>query len=275
MRTLFLLFTSFWITSGLMAQPSPASDHADLRFITEHSAIAAGGTTTIGLHIELEKGWHVYWRNPGDSGIPVRLRWLSEPVFEAGEIAWPYPTTFKEGHLVTYGYKDETLLMIPITIPSGTRAGTILAEARIEYLVCKEICLPGFENHTVRINVPRNNRSVLSPEASKFEAFRKKVPSNPASIQSTFSVSGNQVELLISGDVTSWNTNDNFVFFASEENKIESSASQKIERTSNGIKIGLTTSRYLNETLETINGVVVFGAGNDKKAYEIVSYLKR
>lgn len=274
MRLIYTLFVLVLLSVPVFSQPSPASDHADLRFITEHSAIAAGSQTTIGLHIELEQGWHVYWRNPGDSGIPVRIRWTSEPPFETGEVTWPYPSTFREGHLVTYGYKDETLIMIPVTIPQGTRAGTLLAEARIEYLVCKEICLPGFENHTVRINVPRNNRSVLSTEASLFSAFRSKVP-QPSTTQSTFTVTGNQVEMLISGDVSSWNTDQNFVFFASDENQIESSAPQHIERTQNGIYLRLTTSRYLNEALETIKGVVVFGEDDSKKAFEIVSFLKR
>lgn len=274
-KTVFIFLMLLKLNNLLHAQPSPASEHADIKFITEHSSIAAGGETTIGLHINLEEGWHVYWRNPGDSGIPVRIRWVNEPSFETSELKWPYPSTFREGHLVTYGYKDETLIMIPVSIPTGIRAGTLTAEARIEYLVCKEICLPGFENHTVRLTIPRNNRTVRSSYAPKFESFRKKVPVPSPNAESSFTVTGNRVEMIISGDLSFWNTDENVVFFATEENQIESSAPQLIERTEEGIYLSLTTSRYLNETLETINGVVVFGENGVQKAFEIVSFLKR
>jgi DsbC/DsbD-like thiol-disulfide interchange protein len=30
---------------------------------------------TLGLYFKLEPGWHIYWKNAGDSGEPPRARW--------------------------------------------------------------------------------------------------------------------------------------------------------------------------------------------------------
>ena len=70
------------------------------------------------MHIVPENGWHVYWRNPGDSGLATALNWTLPPGVTAGELQWPYPHRSQLGDIVNYGYDK---VRFPVPLPSWTR----------------------------------------------------------------------------------------------------------------------------------------------------------
>ena len=80
------------------------------------SAPKKEGTLWIGLHQKLQPKWHTYWRYAGDSGLPTQLKWEEFKNVEIGKIHWPLPDIIKVGPLVNYGYENETLLLIPLTV---------------------------------------------------------------------------------------------------------------------------------------------------------------
>ncbi|MBP6304434.1 MAG: protein-disulfide reductase, partial [Giesbergeria sp.] len=53
--------------------------------------VAAGQPLWLGLQIAHQPGWHTYWKNPGDSGLPTELRWTLPAGVDVGDIAWPVP----------------------------------------------------------------------------------------------------------------------------------------------------------------------------------------
>ncbi len=69
---------------------------------------------TVALRLSMEKGWHTYWRNPGDSGLPTTLEWKLPAGVEAGPIEWPAPHVLPAGPLVNYGYDGEVLLLVEL-----------------------------------------------------------------------------------------------------------------------------------------------------------------
>ena len=89
----------------------------------------------------MRPGWHVYWRNPGDAGLPTEIAWTLPPGFTAGEIAWPTPERFVVSDIGNYGYAGSVDLLVPIAAdpkasgptPGGTapiRAQAIVARLR-------------------------------------------------------------------------------------------------------------------------------------------------
>src|SRR6476646_5612198 len=70
----------------------------------EGAAIVPGKTLWVDLHLDIAPGWHTYWRNPGDSGLPTEISWKLPSGFSAGEIAWPVPQRFVENAIGNYGY---------------------------------------------------------------------------------------------------------------------------------------------------------------------------
>ncbi|MDQ6924541.1 MAG: thioredoxin family protein, partial [Pseudomonadota bacterium] len=91
----------------------------------------------------MERGWHTYWQNAGDSGLPTTLTWKLPEGLKAGPIRWPAPRALPVGPLVNYGYEGEVLLLSDIaTVPDFLSGKTVTLSARADWLVCKEICIP-------------------------------------------------------------------------------------------------------------------------------------
>ena len=87
------LVSLFVFLSVASAQSGEAvrTGHASTRLIAEKSAAVPGETLWVALAQELDEHWHVYWKNPGDSGLPLALGWTLPAGWEAGEIGYPLP----------------------------------------------------------------------------------------------------------------------------------------------------------------------------------------
>jgi len=128
------------------ATAQPAAQHARAELLARQASVNPGSDLQLGVHFILEKGWHIYWINPGDSGQPPSFEWQLPPGFTAGEIQWPRPERMQSSaELADYGYHDDALLMVPIHAPQvinneQLRGLRFAVEAR--WLVCREICIP-------------------------------------------------------------------------------------------------------------------------------------
>ncbi|MFI4980889.1 MAG: protein-disulfide reductase DsbD domain-containing protein, partial [Nevskiales bacterium] len=80
------------------------TEHVEAELIAENLSLAAGGDNWVALRIAPEDGWHVYWRNPGDSGLATTLTWNLPAGVSAGDMQWPYPHRSALGDIVNYGY---------------------------------------------------------------------------------------------------------------------------------------------------------------------------
>src|SRR5437764_647121 len=126
------------------ASPTGPIEPAKARLVPEASAIEPGATVWVDLHFDIAQGWHIYWRNPGDSGLPTEIAWKLPPGFAAGEIAWPAPERVVIGTIGNYGYAGTADLLVPVTAPKDLEpGGTAHVEAAASWLVCSDICIPG------------------------------------------------------------------------------------------------------------------------------------
>src|SRR6185503_19125861 len=121
-------------------------------------------------------GWHVYWRNPGDSGEAPRIVWRLPPEFHAGDIAWPAPTRIPVGPLANYGYDGEVLLATTLAVPKELATPSVELRAEARWLVCNEDeCIPGSAPLSLALPVdgpaPRPSK-----EAPLFAQTRARVP---------------------------------------------------------------------------------------------------
>jgi suppressor for copper-sensitivity B len=105
--------------------------------------VAAPGSTgalRLGLQFRLAPHWKIYWRSPGDAGLPPELDWAGSSNITIGETSWPAPARFSYAGLETYGYEGEVLLPIAATLPDPSMAATV--KAAVDFLTCSEICVP-------------------------------------------------------------------------------------------------------------------------------------
>ena len=88
------------------------------RIAPAQGSIQPGGQEPVGLHFTLEKGWHVYWVNAGDSGEPPSIKWTLPAGITAGAMQFPAPRRLPLGPLMDFGYEDEVLF--PITLSAAS-----------------------------------------------------------------------------------------------------------------------------------------------------------
>jgi len=124
-----------------LARPAPAR----VELVSELDALRPGAPFHVALRFEVDDGWHVYWRNPGDSGEEPRVAWELPPGFEVGPLQWPAPERIPFAHLVNFGYEHEVLLAAEVRPPADLEPGTeVELAADVTWLVCDdEQCLPG------------------------------------------------------------------------------------------------------------------------------------
>jgi suppressor for copper-sensitivity B len=94
----------------------------------------------LGLQFSLEPGWKIYWRTPGAAGIPPVLDWSGSDNLSSAEMRWPVPHRFSLFGLETFGYSGEVVL--PIQARAEQAGQPVRLKARLNYLICSDICIP-------------------------------------------------------------------------------------------------------------------------------------
>ncbi|MGB5254476.1 MAG: protein-disulfide reductase DsbD domain-containing protein, partial [Sedimenticolaceae bacterium] len=129
--------------NAAMAGAAASTPHVQLTLEAEQPSTPPGETLWLGLRFDLIPHWHVYWRNPGDSGEAPKVTWHLPAGWRAGEIRWPLPTRIPVGPLTNYGYEDSVTLLVPIYPDGLARAGdSVRIGADVDWLVCREECIP-------------------------------------------------------------------------------------------------------------------------------------
>jgi DsbC/DsbD-like thiol-disulfide interchange protein len=153
---------------------TPPTRHVKASLVAEADAVRPGQPLTVGIRLEMEKGWHTYWRNPGDAGLPTRVKWDLPEGLTAGEIRWPYPARFSTGPILSYGYEHEVLLLVEVRVPSSTGGGEVRVAGRVDWLECQEACLPG--KAEVTLTLPVRAAAAPGPHAALFAEARRRLP---------------------------------------------------------------------------------------------------
>lgn len=103
----------------------------------------------------MDEGWHTYWQNPGDSGIPISITWSLPEGWKASDIQWPAPQKFDAGGgLVNFGYERSVTLPVAITpAPSAKPGDKVTLSAMAEWLICSKMCLSASEPIEISLEV--------------------------------------------------------------------------------------------------------------------------
>ena len=104
------------------AAPPLAAELVKPALYAESTTVAPGKTLWLDVRLTVATGWHIYWRNAGDSGLPTEIAWTLPSGFAAGDIAWPTPERFVVGPIGNYGYTGDTDLLVPIAAPASLEA---------------------------------------------------------------------------------------------------------------------------------------------------------
>ncbi len=127
----------------------------------------------IGLQVNLLPKWKIYWRNPGDAGLPPEIKWETENNIKSMNLLFPNPKRFKFFGIETFGYENEVIF--PITIERLNKNKKISGLLQFEAQVCAEICVPVSFNYDLgKLTINYKNNSKLSDILK----YKNKVPKN-------------------------------------------------------------------------------------------------
>jgi DsbC/DsbD-like thiol-disulfide interchange protein len=267
MRAVFIAL-SFGLALLLWAATARAEGtpipHGTLELIADKQWLPSGGAIDIGLHFQLEKGWHIYWVNPGDSGEPPRVAWQLPSGITAGAIEWPTPQRFQtSSSIVDYGYVDSVLLIVPLHVDAGLAGqATAYIAADVRLLICShEMCVPGKALVSLTLPVKSQAAPAESRNSDLFAAARKSFPqAAPANWKLSASDAKDSLVLSVAGNHNAVHQVTQAVFFPLSESQIENSAEQKLLPQANGFRLTLRKSDQLLKPIARLKGVLVISS---------------
>lgn len=259
---IILLFCSlFGAAIRLVAGPQ-VTEHATIELISETTQVVPGQTFYLALNFELEPHWHIYWKNPGASGLPVEIEWELPEGFVAGEIQWPAPKRIELGGLISYGFEDVVTLIVPVQAPASLEHGVpLLIKADAFWLICKEVCLPGDASLTLELISGRE--FIESEQAFLFDAVRDHFPEKevPWSISATLE---DKALVFTLEQTEAWSLPGELYFYADAEGVIDPNAVQEFSFIGEGmaeLKAPLALEQ-LNQPLDLFSGILQSAEGN-------------
>jgi suppressor for copper-sensitivity B len=133
--------------------------HSKLRLMSPGLENAEGFLV---LDMEIEDGWSIYWRYPGELGLPTSIEVKSDALLHQ-EVLWPYPAssvvTIAQQKLESYLYQKR--IFFPMHVVVDAKAKTTNFEVKISYGICKDICIPVETTLVLEMSVGEKNAEVL------------------------------------------------------------------------------------------------------------------
>lgn len=248
-----LMAAALWLCASPAPDAQPVqAQHARVELIPDRPAVTPGGPLTLGVHFQMEQGWHIYWRNPGDSGQPPVLQWRLPSGASAGEVEWPRPQKLHHGEFADFGYENEVTLLLPLRLAPGA-AGNLEIGLQAKWLICREICIP--DHAQLHLSLPQPaNPGVDLARSELLVAARKLIPKPWPKPWKIHALSQKDSFVL---SIATGKRLEQAQFFPFEPNQIENAAPQPLDPRATGGTLTLKKSDQLLKPISRLNGVLV------------------
>jgi len=258
--TAFLLALAALGAAQAHAASSLKTEHVEAELVTDDASAQPGKPTLVGLKLRMAAGWHTYWKNPGDSGLPTKIQWTLPEGWKAGAIQWPYPEPLPVGPLMNYGYDDEVVLLTELTPPAGAREATVPIKAHAEWLVCKDICVPEKGDLDIALPVSKAEPKKNPMFQAHIERAKNQLPTDVAGWTSEASMSAGALVVRLTAPEGA-EPPAKAHFFPEREGLIEPAAPEKLTRAGRALTIEMKLADPPPADLKALRGVVVSDSG--------------
>jgi DsbC/DsbD-like thiol-disulfide interchange protein/cytochrome c biogenesis protein CcdA len=150
-----------------------------------------GGEVELAILMHTRPGWHGYWQNPGDAGLPMEVKWQLPPGFSVGPLRYPVPTRLTIAGLMNYVYEHDYAILVRLKAPPGI-TGQVPIRARASWLACTDkVCVP--EKGEFALNLPTGGLATMD---TRFNEWRRALPRPLVSI-ARFAAAGDTLRVAI------------------------------------------------------------------------------
>jgi thiol:disulfide interchange protein DsbD len=268
-RSIFVLLAV--LAAGIVAHAgTSAADapHLHVQLVAPEDQIYPGGNNMLGLYFKLEPGWHVYWKNAGDSGEPPRIRWTLPAGVTAGPLQFPAPKRLPLGPLMDFGYENEVLYPIKLDVAPNVKSGKAELIANVDWLVCREVCIPGKAELKLLLGLSTGKPAAMDgsgEDAALMKRLANTMPQPlPASDKAAFQPTQDGFKL----GVETGKRETTAQFFPADQDTLANAAPQKVSPTAKGLVLDLKKDANLTANPKQLNGVLVLSGG---RAYELAA----
>ena len=243
------------VNAGVCIAQVVKTPHVEAQLIARHTTFQPGKPIEVALRLKIIDHWHTYWRNPGDSGLPTRLKWTLPEGFTASEIEWPYPKKLPLGPLMNFGYEGEVLHLISIQTPAAFQPGAkVSLRAKADWLVCADVCIPEDGLVSLSLAAAGTAPTVNSQWETAFARTREALPNRTL----------DDVSVAIDGMTATINVKTKGVidvigvaFYPHRDDVVANAAKQVFAKTLDGFSLTVPMADPRNNDLKTFDGVLV------------------
>jgi DsbC/DsbD-like thiol-disulfide interchange protein/cytochrome c biogenesis protein CcdA len=184
LRKLLLLLT-------LLLTPAMAEARGIEPQLIAEGPAPPGGEVELAIHMRTNPGWHGYWLNPGDAGLPMDVQWQLPPGFAAGPLRYPVPSRLTIAGLMNYVYEHDYAVLVRLKVPKDVK-GLVPIRASARWLACTDqICVP--ESGDLALDLPVGSGA---PERARFDEWRRALP-RPLATPARFELAGQTLRVAI------------------------------------------------------------------------------
>lgn len=256
---------------GLLLCVSAHGAATQVRLVMPIETVKPGETITVGVLLETQAGWHTYWKNPGESGAATKIIWTLPAGVTAGDILWPLPERTDSAGLITFVHHGSAMLLVPLSISDKTATGPLELKAKVSWLECEKVCVPGRTEVNGTLQVGTETKA--SADADLIKQWQAKLPKADAALKVTSAWDGEAKEgkrnLLInitaSSDAAAWD----FYPYRGEGFDV-SPKSEKVSAKDKTFTVRKVVTTDEGKWPTEIKGLIVGGANADQPtvAYE-------
>jgi len=251
----YLLMLAF--SAQALAADAP-SELVQARLVAEKAGVQRGSSAWLAVELDMKPGWHTYWRNPGDAGLPTTIKWTLPAEVTAGSIVWPIPHRFVSRSIVGFGYPDRVALLTQLHVPRAYAAKTLPVSAAVSWLACEQTCIPGSQTVTLTLPVtdaqPKANRQA----AALFKQTREHL-AKPAAFAATFAMDRSNIRLTLPADAAA-PAGSSVSFYPYDSSLIEHAAPQRAALVDGKVQVTLYRSPVANDRVSTLDGLLMYDA---------------
>ncbi len=257
------------------SRTSVAWDHSiEVELIAETRNIVPGETLWLGLRLDPAEHWHTYWKMGGDSGEPTSLNeWQAPPGTEIGPLQFPAPSwlPFYDTDLVNFGYEEQVLHPIAVTIPANYQGDSVELSTLAYWNVCDLICIPGEQRLGIRLPVG-DTPEIDQANAGLFAGARERLPITGHDIGSLLAVAGERVSLGFESASLDFDAVSDAWFFPEQRRVIKPGPLRDVSVQGNLLQITHQQPRRMLDDLDgaVFGTLVLENAAGERSAYDFV-----
>ncbi len=261
----FFLLLSFAQPAYAQTNGQEPENYVQARLIANQTQVSGGDIIRVGLEQTIHPHWHVYWKNPGDSGTPTIINWDLPEGFAVSELQWPRPEKIPYPPLTNYGHEKQIILLQNLSIPDDIGPEPITLKASVDLLVCRDICIP--ESHNVSLTL--NGGQTAEPE--KVAAAEQQRPSFKDWESKFYKKDNNFILTIKTNNAADILAANNHIVFPEVWGAIDNAAESEIEENEDGLTFIHKAGERDFEDFDTLPVVVTYEDGGQTKAFRVIA----